>query len=77
MTSAGEGEGEWSLEQEDRHQVVVRAAEGISTMCHARGQNVAHEDAKAAAVDAEQRAYDRAKIESKTTTGNRPRFVFT
>lgn len=75
MTATDESLAEWNPVQDERDQVVSRATAGISTMCHARGQNVADADAHTAAADAEQRAYDRAKIESKTTTGSRPRCV--
>lgn len=73
MSAADGRQSEWNPSSEERDQIAVRAAAGISTMCHARGQNVADSDAHAAAADAEQKAYDRAKIESKTTTGRRPR----
>eukprot|EP00892_Ulva_mutabilis_P012690 jgi/Ulvmu1/9794/UM056_0034.1 len=73
MSTPDRSNSEWDPSREVRDDISGRAAAGISSMCHARGQHVDDSDAQAAASEAEQRAYDRARIESKTTTGSRPR----
>lgn len=53
--------------------MVQRTATGIASICFFNGKGVTDEAAAEAAEAAEDKAYARAKIESKTTTGSRPR----
>lgn len=67
-------EAPWQLSQEERDAVVGRAAQGISSMCFfGKGEGVSDEIAHRAALSAEKKAFSRAKVESQTTTGHRPR----
>lgn len=64
----------WNLSQEERDAVVSRAAHGILSLCFfSQGESVSDEVALAAAQSAEKKAFSRAKVESQTTTGHRPR----
>jgi WPP domain len=65
----------WNLSAEERSAIVDRAASGISNMSffsdRAVDDDVAAETAKAI----ERKAYTRALVESRTTTGVRPKCV--
>lgn len=67
---------EWSVTDAERTNIVSCAASGLSVICFSRGNKVSEKDAQSAAVDAESKAYNRAKVESNTTTGARPKCVF-
>lgn len=64
---------EWNVSDAERANIVSCAASGLSVICFSRGHKVAQKEAQAAAVDAERKAYNRAKVESSTTTGARPK----
>lgn len=65
---------EWSIADAERNSIIACAASGLSVICYSRGRKVPEKDARAAAADAEWKAYNRAKVESKTTTGARPKY---
>lgn len=64
---------EWTVSDAERANNVSCAASGLSAICFSRGHKVSQKDAQAAAVDAERKAYNRAKVEGSTTTGARPK----
>jgi hypothetical protein len=64
---------EWSLSEAEREDVVAHAASGISSICFFSDKKVGDAVAHKAAKAIEGKAYTRAKVESQTTTGSRPR----
>jgi WPP domain len=73
MTADPDDRTGWSLTEPEREDIVLRAANGISSMCFFNERKVSDAVAKEAAHAIESKAYSRAKVESKTTTGSRPR----
>jgi hypothetical protein len=64
---------EWSVTDAQRARIVAYAASGLSVICFSRGNKLSQREAQAAAADSERKAYNRAKVESNTTTGARPK----
>ena len=65
--------GPWSLDAACREETISRLTANIASLAFAKGVSIALEDARSAAVTAEKRAYTVAGVESRTTTGYRPR----
>jgi WPP domain len=66
----------WCLSEDERAAIVTRAAAGISSMSFFYEKTVDDNIAQATAKSIERRAYTRALVESRTTTGVRPKCVF-
>ena len=66
----------WSLSQAERDGVVEQTAKGISSLCFfGKHGEVSADAADAAAQKIEKSSYNRAQVESQTTTGARPRYA--
>lgn len=62
----------WNLNAVQREDVLQRITASISGLALSRGQQIADQDARDAAVAIERRAYTAAEVASNTTTGSRP-----
>jgi len=62
----------WELDQEKRQETIKRTAENIFALAYSRKRNVSDKEAAEAAKMVEEKAYTVARIESQTTTGQRP-----
>ena len=62
----------WALDQEQRHETIRRTAENIFALAYSQQKAVTDREAAEAAKSVEEKAYTVARIESQTTTGQRP-----
>ncbi len=62
----------WQLGRDERNETVRRVAENLFSLAYSRKKAVSDKDAREIAQQIEERAYNTARIESKTTTGLRP-----
>lgn len=63
----------WSLSDDERQRVVAQASAGISSLCFFSDRAISDDLAHSVAKQVEAKAYERAKVESSTTTGSRPK----
>ena len=62
----------WSLTDEQRQETIKRTSENIFALAYNRGRQLTDKQAAAAAAQIEEKAFTVAKVESETTTGQRP-----
>lgn len=62
----------WQLSRDERDETVKRTAENIFALAYSRKKAVNDREARQAAQRIEEKAYTVARIESETTTGQRP-----
>jgi hypothetical protein len=63
---------QWELDHAHRHETVRRTAENLFALAYSRNRAVSDKEAAEAAKVIEEKAYTVARIESQTTTGQRP-----
>ena len=63
---------QWALDQEQRQETIRRTAENIFALAYSQHKAVTDREAAEAARIVEEKAYTVARIESQTTTGQRP-----
>jgi len=63
---------QWELDQAQRQETIRRSAENIFALAYSRNRAVSDKEAAEAAKVIEEKAYTVARIESQTTTGQRP-----
>ena len=63
---------DWSLTDAARADTVARLAANMTALAFGRGGALEETDSRAAAAAAEKKAYTTARVEARTTTGNRP-----
>lgn len=62
----------WQLGRDERNETVRRVAENLFSLAYSRKKPLNDKDAHSIAQKIEEKAYNTARIESKTTTGQRP-----
>ena len=63
---------DWSLSEEQRAETVRRVAENMMSLAFTRGIDISDARAQELAATLEKKAYNVARVESRTTTGARP-----
>jgi large subunit ribosomal protein L31/Ran GTPase-activating protein 1 len=63
---------DWFLSEEQRAETVRRVAENIASLAFTRGVDISDSRADELAAILEKKAYNVARVESRTTTGVRP-----
>lgn len=62
----------WTLTSEQRLETRKRTAENLFALAYNRGRQLTDKQAAEAALEIEDKAFTVAKVESETTTGQRP-----